>query len=84
MIAASRFRKQIAEIVFALDAASIPFALIGGFAPVSHKVIRATRDIDLLIDGIEDCQVCCRPINPAVAIDGEGVTVVEVSQEDEV
>ena len=33
---------------------------------------------------IEDCQVCCRPINLAVAIDGEGVPVVEVSQEDEV
>ncbi|HET7394874.1 MAG TPA: CPXCG motif-containing cysteine-rich protein [Gammaproteobacteria bacterium] len=32
---------------------------------------------------IEDCQVCCRPMNLAVAIDAEGIPVIEVSQEDD-
>ncbi|MHB8425882.1 MAG: hypothetical protein ACYDB9_12170 [Gammaproteobacteria bacterium] len=50
MAAASRLGKQIAEIVSALDVVSIPFALIGGLALASHKVIRATQDVDLLID----------------------------------
>jgi hypothetical protein len=32
---------------------------------------------------IEDCQVCCRPMNLAVAIDSEGIPAIEVSQEDD-
>lgn len=46
--------------------------------------------ITLLIDGsagaqeyIEDCQVCCRPINLSVTVDEEGVPQVEASSEDE-
>lgn len=46
--------------------------------------------ISLLVDGsagaqeyIEDCQVCCRPINLSVTVDEEGVPQVEVSSEDE-
>lgn len=32
---------------------------------------------------IEDCQICCRPIEIVVAIDAEGVPNVEVSAEDD-
>jgi hypothetical protein len=28
----------------------VPFALIGGLALASHKVVRATQDVDLLTD----------------------------------
>lgn len=34
----------------ALRAAGVQFALIGGLALASHKVVRATQDIDLLVD----------------------------------
>ena len=46
--------------------------------------------IDVLIDGsmseqdyIEDCQVCCRPINFYVTVDHEGDAYVTVSHENE-
>ena len=46
--------------------------------------------IVLLVDGsagnqeyVEDCQVCCRPINLFVAIDEEGLPQVNVRREDE-
>ena len=32
---------------------------------------------------IEDCQVCCRPINIAVVIDETGVPAVQTSGEDD-
>jgi hypothetical protein len=32
---------------------------------------------------IEDCQVCCRPINFYVNVDGHGAVDVQVSHEDE-
>ncbi len=47
---ASRLGKQIAEVAAALNAAGVHFALIGGLALASHKVIRATQDVDLLAD----------------------------------
>jgi hypothetical protein len=47
---ASRFGKQIAEATAALNAAGVRFALIGGLALASHKVVRATQDVDLLVD----------------------------------
>ncbi len=37
----------------ALEQANIHFALIGGFALAAHGVVRATQDIDLLVDGIK-------------------------------
>ena len=46
----SRLGKQIEEIVRELNRSGIRFALIGGLALASHKVIRATKDIDLLTD----------------------------------
>jgi hypothetical protein len=50
MAAASRLGRQIQEAVATLNTAGAPFALIGGLALAPHKVIRATQDIDLLID----------------------------------
>lgn len=47
---ASRLGKQIAEVAAALTAAHVRFALIGGLALASHKVVRATQDVDLLTD----------------------------------
>lgn len=46
----SRLGRQIQEIVGELNSRGIRFALIGGLALASHKVIRATRDVDLLTD----------------------------------
>lgn len=46
--------------------------------------------IDLLIDGsvpdqtyIEDCPVCCRPINVDVSVSPDGEVLLNVSREDE-
>lgn len=47
---ASRLGKQIAEVAATLTAARVRFALIGGLALASHKVVRATQDVDLLTD----------------------------------
>ena len=32
---------------------------------------------------IEDCQVCCRPINLTVTVDEEGMPSIEAASEDE-
>lgn len=50
MAPSSRLGKQIAEVIAALNGIGARFALIGGLALASHKVIRATQDIDLLTD----------------------------------
>ena len=34
-------------------------------------------------DYIEDCQVCCRPMNIHVTVNEEGLTQVEVHRDDE-
>jgi hypothetical protein len=44
----ARLGKQIAEVAAALNSNSVGFALIGGLALASHKVVRATQDFDLL------------------------------------
>ncbi len=46
----SRLGKQIEEVVAALHKTGTLFALIGGLALAPHKVVRATQDVDLLID----------------------------------
>lgn len=50
MAALSRLGRQINELVGVLNALGVSFALIGGLALAPYKVIRATRDIDLLTD----------------------------------
>lgn len=46
----SRLGKQIEEVVATLNRVGARFALIGGLALASHKVVRATQDVDLLTD----------------------------------
>ncbi|MCC6171289.1 MAG: nucleotidyl transferase AbiEii/AbiGii toxin family protein [Gammaproteobacteria bacterium] len=46
--AVSRLGKQLEQVIAALDSGAAHFALIGGLALASHKVLRATQDIDLL------------------------------------
>jgi hypothetical protein len=46
----SRLGKQIEEVVAALHKTGALFALIGGLALAPHRVVRATQDVDLLID----------------------------------
>jgi hypothetical protein len=46
----SRLGKQIAELGAALNAIRARFALIGGLALASYNVVRATRDVDLLVE----------------------------------
>jgi hypothetical protein len=48
--AASRLGKQLEEVIASLSKVDARFALIDGLALASHKVIRATQDIDLLAD----------------------------------
>jgi hypothetical protein len=50
MSSASRLGKQIEEVVATLGRLGVPFALIGGLALASHKVVRATQDVDLLTE----------------------------------
>lgn len=47
---ASRLGRQIAEVTAALNAIGARFALIGGLALASYKVVRATQDVDLLTE----------------------------------
>lgn len=47
---ASRLGQQIAEVTRALNAISARHALIGGLALASYKVVRATQDVDLLVE----------------------------------
>jgi len=46
----SRLGSQLAEATAALQQAGIEFALIGGLALAPHNVVRATQDVDLLVD----------------------------------
>lgn len=48
--ASSRLGKQLEEAIATLDSVGARFALIGGLALAPHKVVRATQDVDLLID----------------------------------
>jgi len=50
MALASQLGKQIEEIVESLNEIGASFALIGGLALASHRVVRATQDVDLLAD----------------------------------
>lgn len=49
----SRLVAQIKQALAAFAAVSLQPALIGGLALAAHKVIRATRDVDFLIDGAD-------------------------------
>ena len=46
----SRLGRQIAEVASALNASGTRFALIGGLALAPYKVVRATQDVDLLVE----------------------------------
>jgi hypothetical protein len=47
---ASRLGAQLTQVTTALRQIGADYALIGGLALASHHVIRATQDIDLLVD----------------------------------
>jgi len=44
--AASRLGRQLEEVIASLGRVDVRFALIGGLALASHKVIRATQDLE--------------------------------------
>lgn len=50
MAASSRLGRQLQEVTTALQNIGARYALIGGLALASHNVIRATQDIDLLVE----------------------------------
>lgn len=50
MAPASRLGRQIAEVSAVLDGLGAKWALIGGLALASYQVVRATQDVDLLVD----------------------------------
>lgn len=53
MTAHSRLLRQLTEAVAALAEQGLSHALIGGLALAAHRVIRATQDVDLLIEGAD-------------------------------
>lgn len=48
--ATSRLGKQLEEVIATLNKEGARFALIGGLALAPYKVVRATQDVDLLVD----------------------------------
>jgi len=46
----SRLARQLAEAAAALHDIEAPFALIGGLALAAHGVVRATHDVDFLVE----------------------------------
>ena len=50
MAPVSRLGRQIAQAIGAVNAVGARCALIGGLALASHKVVRATQDVDLLTE----------------------------------
>ncbi len=46
----SRLGKQLEEAIATFEKIGARFALIGGLALAPHKVVRATQDVDFLID----------------------------------
>lgn len=50
MAPASRLGRQIAEVSAVLNGLGAQWALIGGLALASYQVVRATQDVDLLVD----------------------------------
>jgi predicted nucleotidyltransferase len=48
--ASSRLGRQLEEVIATLNSVGARFALIGGLALAPHNVVRATQDVDLLID----------------------------------
>ena len=58
--------------------------------PVQIECPYCGETIEILVDCsvesqsyIEDCQVCCRPINLTVSMDEDGMPTVQASSEDE-
>lgn len=49
----SRLGKQIASLVSLMNENGVRFVLIGGLALAPYKVIRATQDVDLLVDAAD-------------------------------
>jgi predicted nucleotidyltransferase len=52
-MAHSRLGKQITETITLLHSIGARYALIGGLALALHKIIRATQDVDLLVDATD-------------------------------
>lgn len=50
MTTASRLGRQISELTTVLGNSGVRYALIGGLALAPYNVIRATQDVDLLVD----------------------------------
>ena len=46
--------EDVVELCRSLNAEGVRYLLIGGFAVILHGFVRATKDIDLLIDPAED------------------------------
>ncbi|MGA9853250.1 MAG: CPXCG motif-containing cysteine-rich protein [Gammaproteobacteria bacterium] len=63
---------------------------MSGTEPVTIQCPYCGETIEIIVDCsvenqryIEDCQVCCRPMDVAVVVDEVGTPGVEVSQEDD-
>ncbi|MCB0367733.1 MAG: hypothetical protein H6624_09470 [Bdellovibrionaceae bacterium] len=63
----------------ALDKNSIRYALIGGFALAAHRIVRATVDIDLLVDGTDKALVKSSLEQAGFRVDCETTEVLHLS-----
>lgn len=50
MTVTSRLGKQLTDLAEMLGKIDVPYALVGGLALTPHHVVRATQDVDLLVD----------------------------------
>lgn len=63
---------------------------MSGTEPVEIQCPYCGETIEIVVDCsvesqsyVEDCSVCCRPINMTITVDEEGVPTVDVASEDE-
>ena len=64
---------------------------MSGTEPVEIQCPYCGETIEIVVDCsvesqsyVEDCAVCCRPMNLTVTVDEEGIPSVEAASEDEV
>ena len=63
---------------------------MSGTEPVEIQCPYCGETIEIVVDCsvesqsyVEDCSVCCRPMNLTVTVDEEGVPVLDAASEDE-
>lgn len=83
MTSSSRLANQIVEVADALNGIGAASGLIGGLALASYRVVRATQDIDLLVDAdrADDIDAALRVLGySAVHRDADAATYLRTDE----